>query len=326
MALITSEWLAADAVNDTNFKLTNNNYMKSRNAADDGDVNIVKVNASDVIEFASVPQVTADPSAANDLVRKSYLAAYQLLSEKNASNGYCPLDAGGKVPAANLAASVMNFLGAWNANTNSPSLADGTGDAGDIYRASVAGTSDLGSGSLTFGVGDWVMYNGSIWQRSPATDAVTSVNSLTGAVSLTADTIPESGSPTNKYFTNARAIASTLTGYTSGAGTISSADSILSAIQKLNGNIAAFSGADAEFEVFTISGTDVTNQYTDLAQVAMADSILVSPKGGPVQYPGDDYTVSYTGGAGSKTRVSWAGDLAANLSSGDKLMIKYLRA
>jgi hypothetical protein len=42
---------------------------------------------------------------------------------------------------------------------------------------------------------------------------------------------------TNLYFTNARAIASTLTGYTSGAGTISATDSILSAIQKLNGNI-----------------------------------------------------------------------------------------
>jgi hypothetical protein len=43
---------------------------------------------------------------------------------------------------------------------------------------------------------------------------------------------------TNLYFTNARAIAATLTGFTSGAGTISASDSILSAIQKLNGNIA----------------------------------------------------------------------------------------
>ena len=46
---------------------------------------------------------------------------------------------------------------------------------------------------------------------------------------------------TKLYFTNTRAIGSTLTGYTSGSGTISSADSILSAIQKLNGNIGAIS-------------------------------------------------------------------------------------
>lgn len=43
---------------------------------------------------------------------------------------------------------------------------------------------------------------------------------------------------TNLYFTNARAIGSVLTGYVSGAGTISATDSILSAIQKLNGNIS----------------------------------------------------------------------------------------
>lgn len=46
---------------------------------------------------------------------------------------------------------------------------------------------------------------------------------------------------TNLYLTNARVIASTLTGYTSGAGTITSADTVLSAIQKLNGNIGAIS-------------------------------------------------------------------------------------
>lgn len=42
---------------------------------------------------------------------------------------------------------------------------------------------------------------------------------------------------------NAAVIAKVLTGYVSGAGSISSSDSILSAIQKLNGNIAAVSGA-----------------------------------------------------------------------------------
>ena len=71
------------------------------------------------------------------------------------------------------------------------------------------------------------------------TDAVTSVFGRTGAViavsgDYTTAQVTESG---NLYFTNARAIASVLTGYTSGAGTISAADTILSAIQKLNGNI-----------------------------------------------------------------------------------------
>ncbi len=52
--------------------------------------------------------------------------------------------------------------------------------------------------------------------------------------------VPENG---NLYFTNARTIASTLTGYVSGSGTVSSSDSVLSAIQKLNGNIGLLSGS-----------------------------------------------------------------------------------
>jgi hypothetical protein len=43
---------------------------------------------------------------------------------------------------------------------------------------------------------------------------------------------------TNLYFTNTRGISSTLTGFTAGAGTISSADTVLTALQKDAGNTA----------------------------------------------------------------------------------------
>jgi hypothetical protein len=109
----------------------------------------------------------------------------QTTEEKGNANGYASLDSGGKIPATQLPNSVMEFKGAWDASTNTPTLANGTGNAGDVYRCSVAGSVNFGSGAISFGVGDWVMYNGSIWQHSPATDAVTSVNGLTGAVTLT---------------------------------------------------------------------------------------------------------------------------------------------
>lgn len=48
---------------------------------------------------------------------------------------------------------------------------------------------------------------------------------------------------TNLYFTQARVLSTPLTGYTSGAGTISATDTILQAIQKLNGNTALLTGA-----------------------------------------------------------------------------------
>jgi hypothetical protein len=91
-------------------------------------------------------------------------------TEKGAASGVCPLNSSSKIDATYLPSSLMDFKGAWNATTNSPTLADGTGDNGDVYRVSTAGTQDLGSGSITFFVGDWVIYNGTIWQRSPAAD------------------------------------------------------------------------------------------------------------------------------------------------------------
>ena len=105
-----------------------------------------------------------------------------LSSAIGVANGVAPLDSGSKVPYANLPSTIMIYLGAWNASTNTPTLADGTGTNGDVYRASVAGTQNLGSGSQTWAVGDFVIYNGSIWQHSPAADGVSSVFGRTGAV------------------------------------------------------------------------------------------------------------------------------------------------
>jgi hypothetical protein len=120
-----------------------------------------------------------------------------------ANSGVAGLDSGGKIPLGQLPASLMEYKGTWNATTNSPSLADGTGVSGYFYRVQTAGTQNLGSGSQTFIVGDWVMYNGAVWQLAHAgADAVVSVNGQSGVVSLTTDNVPEGS--TNLYYTAAR--------------------------------------------------------------------------------------------------------------------------
>lgn len=58
----------------------------------------------------------------------------------------------------------LNYKGIWNASTNSPALASGVGTKGDYYVVSVAGTTTL-DGINIWGVGDWVVFNGSVWQR-----------------------------------------------------------------------------------------------------------------------------------------------------------------
>jgi hypothetical protein len=119
------------------------------------------------------------------------------------------LDGAGKVPVAQLPSAVMTYEGVWNASTNSPSLADGVGDAGMVYRVSVAGTQDLGSGNISFAVGDYVIYNGAEWEKSASSDAVLSVNGLVGVVVLDTDDIDEGAA--NFYYTEGRFDASLAT-------------------------------------------------------------------------------------------------------------------
>lgn len=117
------------------------------------------------------------PTANGDALRYDQLGA---------NSGIATLDGGGKIPASQLPNSVMEYKGTYNATTNSPTLVDGTGNAGDVYVVSVAGTQDYGSGNITFAVGDWVMYSGSIWEKSVNSNAVVSVNSQTGVVTVNA--------------------------------------------------------------------------------------------------------------------------------------------
>jgi hypothetical protein len=156
------------------------------------------------------------------------------------------------------------YKGTWNASTNTPTLTSSVGTSGNYYIVSVAGSTNL-NGITDWQVGDWAIFQGSVWQKVDNTDAVVSVNGFTGAVSLTTSNISEGS---NLYYTNARTIASSLTGYTSGAGTITSSDTILTSIQKLNGNIGSLiTGVSSVFgrtgAVVSATGDYTTSQVTE---------------------------------------------------------------
>lgn len=76
----------------------------------------------------------------------------------------------------------LTYMGTWDASTNTPTLADATGTKGHYYVVAVGGTQDLGSGPISFSPADWVVHNGSIWQKADHTDVVTSVFGRQGAV------------------------------------------------------------------------------------------------------------------------------------------------
>ena len=71
----------------------------------------------------------------------------------------------------------LNYKGTWDASANNPTLVSSVGTKGDYYVVSVAGSTNL-DGTTLWGVGDWAVFNGSIWQKVDAGDT-TNVTSLT---------------------------------------------------------------------------------------------------------------------------------------------------
>jgi hypothetical protein len=112
------------------------------------------------------------------------VTGYIPTTEKGVANGVATLDSGGKVPVSQIPAlGDLNYQGTWNASTNSPTLTSSVGTKGYYYVVNVAGSTNL-NGITDWQIGDWAVYNGSVWQKIDNTDAVTSVNGYTGTVVL----------------------------------------------------------------------------------------------------------------------------------------------
>lgn len=77
----------------------------------------------------------------------------------------------------------LSFQGSWNASTNTPTLTSSVGVNGYYYIVSVAGSTNL-NGVTDWQVGDWAIYNGTVWQKIDQTNLVSSVNGQTGVVSI----------------------------------------------------------------------------------------------------------------------------------------------
>lgn len=119
---------------------------------------------------------------------------------------------------------------------------------------------------------DWNIFN----NKQPAGSYVTS---LTGEATGTGP------GATAVTLSNAAVIAKVLTGYSSGAGVVSATDSILQAIQKLNGNAAAMVSGINQLTGDVLAGPGTGSQAATLANTAVsagsykAANITVDAKG-----------------------------------------------
>jgi hypothetical protein len=169
----------------------------------------------------------------------------------NVPSGIPQLDGSGKILVSQLPNSVMEYKGTWNAATNTPTLANGTGNAGDVYLCNVAGTVNFGAGPITFAVGDQVLYSGTTWERaSGATGTVTSV-----AVTESGDALSITGSPITTNGTINIGFAGTGAQYIKGDGTLATFPTTIDQAKKLITEVYNSTGATlAKGSVVYING------------------------------------------------------------------------
>jgi hypothetical protein len=164
----------------------------------------------------------------------------------------------------------LNYQGTWDASANNPTLTSSVGTKGDYYVVSVAGSTNL-NGETLWGVGDWAVFNGSIWQKVDGGDTST-VTSLT-VTSLTGYMFANNTSP---------ATASTTIPVASVTGAVPNTVNVLSGTGltgggALTGNVT-LSLADTTVATGTYGNATAVNQIVVDAQgrITSASNVTIS--------------------------------------------------
>jgi len=169
----------------------------------------------------------------------------------------------------NAVSAGLIYKGTWNASTNTPSLASGTGTNGWYYVVSVAGSTNL-NGVTDWQVGDWAIFNGSTWQKIDQTNLVTSVNGQTGAV--TVGTVTSVGTGTGLSggpITSSGTINFSNSAVGTWAATPSSAN-LAAAVSDETGSGALVFGTTPTLSAPTVGGTNPYVQFNNGSAVALA--------------------------------------------------------
>jgi hypothetical protein len=201
----------------------------------------------------------------------------------------------------------LSYQGTWNASTNTPTLASGVGVNGYYYITATAGSTNL-DGITDWQIGDWLMFNGTVWQKIDQSNLVTSVNGQTGAVSLSTTNISEG---TNLYYTDARARASVSAGtginYSSATGVITNAAPDQTVALTAGTGIST----TGTYPNFTIANTapDQTVALTQGGTTTITGTYPNFTISSDDQYDG---TVTSVGGTGTVNGISLSGTVTAS--------------
>ena len=196
----------------------------------------------------------------------------------------------------------LSYQGTWNATTNTPTLASGVGTNGYYYITATAGSTNL-DGITDWQIGDWLMFNGTVWQKIDQSNLVTSVAGRTGAITLTTADVGGLGTIATQAANNVSITGGSITGITD--------------LAVADGGTGASNASDARTNLGLVIGTDVLSPTGSAASLTSFPTFNQNTTGTASNVTG---TVAIAnGGTGETTRQAAMDALAGAVTSGSYL-------
>lgn len=345
MTQITKKFIGNDQVDDTKIKLNNNAGLRARNAANSADVVLLKLSATDKPQFDVLPEVNAAlavPNALKQLATVEYVQ--NMVAAKGDAKDSVDYLADVNVPLTGTSLTVDGSAVPDNARVgltaNTTASQNGiylkTGGANYILtRTSDANTSAQVTSGMFFMVAQGTVYQGYEVLLTTPDPIVLDTTSLTyvkypSTLTQTAgDMLAKTG---NNWTVDIQALGGLESSNPGNAAGQLRTKIDQAALEKdkttrLDPTTGAVSAKKPKKASFTLIAADVTNQFIDLVDVAGDSSVQLAVVNAPSQFEATDFTVNYTGGASSKTRITFAGGLAtagvSALAAGDVVVVSY---
>jgi len=331
MSQIQKKFIKSNAVDESKILLLNDGALRARNAADSADVELLKLDASNVLQLLQLPQVPSLPSANADVANKEYVdqevagavsdvtalevRVQAIEDDYGVAGGLATLDGSGLVPSTQLPSYVDDVLE--YADLASFPV---TGETGKIYVALDTNKCYRWSGSAYIYI---------------TSGAVDSVNGQTGVVSLDSDDVSEGSS--NLYYTAARQAAIEAYADQAEADAITSANSytdgeistLSAAVMLLDGSQAMTAAMDLGSQLIEnvadpVSAQDAaTKAYVD-AEVGAVDTLVQALEAASLEWqPVEKFVLDATDISNGYVDLSFLAVEHSIMASVDRLMIHH---
>ena len=347
MSQVSRKFIGDNQVAGEKIRLDNGQNLRARNAANTADVDILRVRSDDVLEFKKLPEadpLLPVPSSSKQFATVEYIenviqgkqdakdAVNALADANTALTGSTPLVIDGLTLTNGMR---VGLVGQTTASENGIYALAITGGTYTLTRATDANSNAEVTTGLFFKVVSGTVYAGYECILTTADPITVGTTALTFAkypstISITAgDGLAKSGNNLSVDLAPLGGLRSTNLGNAAGQLAVKVDPAILEKDQstRVDPSTGAVVAKTTFKEVFTLNATNITNGYVDLQKVATTGSVSLQPSGAGAQLETVDFTVNYTGGASSKTRVTFAGGLAVGgvsaLANGDVIEVAY---